>query len=78
MASATAAAAEAIGLGPAHDEASYVSPHARNKITYKLMHMGEGRCNTLIDDYNMCIKGKTLGQLLCKGQYQASQDCMHR
>lgn len=54
------------------------SPHARNKILYKLMNLGESKCKDLIADYNQCCKGRAASMVFaCRGKYTASQDCMH-
>ncbi|GLC34505.1 hypothetical protein PLESTB_001254200 [Pleodorina starrii] len=59
-------------------EDSHVSPHARNKIVLKLSRIGEERCKSFIEDFNLCCKGRSFGQIFCKGKYNASQECIHR
>ncbi|KAG2448838.1 hypothetical protein HYH02_006189 [Chlamydomonas schloesseri] len=60
------------------DDKTYVSPHARNKIVLKLSKIGEAKCQPLIEAFNQCCRGKNFAQLMCKGKYNASQECMHR
>ncbi len=73
-----AAVAAGVSQQQQQEEDYHVSPHARNKIVYKLMHIGESKCKHLIEEFNLCCKGKALSMVFCKGKYNASQACMHR
>mmetsp|Transcript_2192 Transcript_2192/g.3305 ORF Transcript_2192/g.3305 Transcript_2192/m.3305 type:complete len:105 (-) Transcript_2192:479-793(-) len=54
-----------------------VSPHAHNKIIYRVMQLGERNCGEYIKEFNECCRGKSLAMLMCKSKYEASQKCIH-
>ena len=58
---------------------SITRPHHLAEIIYKLSFAGQQRCKDLVDDFNNCCKGRSVTMVfMCKGKYNASQDCIHK
>lgn len=60
-------------------EAYKTSRQATNKITYKITMIAQERCKQVIEDYNLCAKGRSISMLwACREKYNQSQDCVHQ